>query len=129
MGFVPRCRSPCHAVWDFAIFHQYDTAPNPGAEPGVARPAVAPTTNVSRAILGGHIITAVVRSVQEHAPGRPQRAATEPLRCLVPGSQVHVRRTPVGTQHPKTKIGWPIERARSVFETPARFERATLSMA
>lgn len=25
------------------------------------------------------------------------------------------------------KIGWPMERARSVFETPARFERATLN--
>lgn len=127
-GVVPHRGSPCHAVWDIAIFHQYDTAPNLGAGPGVASTPSGYSYGkcVSSSTLGATSSLLVVRLAQEHAPGQPQRANAEPLRCLVAAHRC-TSIEPLLARSTVTQIGWPMERARSVFETPARFGRATLN--
>lgn len=124
----PVAAAPCHAVWDIAIFHQYDTAPTLGAGSWVASPAFAPTANVFRAGPWGPIITAVVRLVREHAPGQPatESGCRAAERCLV-GAHGCTPSGPLSACSTFRKIGWPMERARSFFETPARFGRATLN--
>lgn len=47
------------------------------------------------------------------------------MRCVV-GAHGCTSAGPLLARRTVTKIGWPMDRARSVFETPARFGRATL---